>query len=497
MKQYSIRTKLLACVGALAGGYLVFFFLIQWSAGRTQEHLTRVSKAIYPATLRINQANDSFQAMNKDYKDAVLLQDQKALDAADKDASIVRENLEAARTRLEKIPELQKQVADVLDSFVDLQGASKRTYSAMVSSTDNSGQSQDSLSGLADKNRKINQAFADLANAIGDKAFQSELDAITDFNAWQRWLAIVLLGGAIGLAALTMFVMERQVSTPLRQLTEKLSSGAVRVADSARLVSQSSASLASGASTQAASLEETSASAQEINSMASRTSNDCRSAHSIMEASQTRFAATNESLAQLVLAMDEIQKSNNEVSNIIKAIDEIAFKTNILALNAAVEAARAGEAGAGFAVVAEEVRNLAGRCAQAVKESSVIVDQSTQNSQQGKTRLDTVVEALGVVTADSGHVKALMDQITSATAEQTRGIDQISRAMSEMERLTQTSASSADQSASAAEELKTQSNLLNEVVSSLTAMVEGGSGHNGSTHFQHTPAVDMNAFAMR
>jgi len=474
MKHFSIRAKLLFGVGALAGGYLLFFALVQWTTGRTQQHLSQVSSAIYPATLSINHAHNSFQAVVKDYKDAVLLQDAKALAAADEDARNATEALEQAKDKLKTVPALQKQVADAADFYAGLRERSKSAYTKMVSSPDSmTDGAQTSLASLAQENSKMEQIFADLASSIGDKAFQAEFAAVNNSNGWQRWLTLILFAIAAGFAGLTIVVMEKQVSSPLRSLAERLADGARRVAASARQVSDSGASLAQGASNQAASLEETSASSQQINAMAARSSDDCRSAHQIVAASQERFVQTNQSLVELVQAMDEIQKSNDEVSKIIRVIDEIAFKTNILALNAAVEAARAGEAGAGFAVVAEEVRNLAQRCAQAVQDSSVIVDKSMRGSHAGKLKLDMVVEALGVATAESNRVKSLMDQVTSASMEQTRGIDQITRSISAMERVTQTSASSAEQSAAAAKELTVQSSLLNEVVSRLTSMIEG------------------------
>ncbi|HEV2618427.1 MAG TPA: methyl-accepting chemotaxis protein, partial [Acidobacteriaceae bacterium] len=164
------------------------------------------------------------------------------------------------------------------------------------------------------------------------------------------------------------------------------------------------------------------------------------------------------------------------VSKIIKVIDDIAFKTNLLALNAAIEAARAGDAGAGFAVVADEVRHLAQKCAQAANDSAQIVEESISRSNEGKTRLDGVASSIHAVTVDSAKVKELVDQINVASTEQTRGISQIARAISQMEQVTQASAASADQSAAAAQELTAQSTRLNDIVDSLTLVIGGATG---------------------
>jgi methyl-accepting chemotaxis protein/methyl-accepting chemotaxis protein-1 (serine sensor receptor) len=229
--------------------------------------------------------------------------------------------------------------------------------------------------------------------------------------------------------------------------------------------------LAEGTSQQAASLEETSASTEEINSMARRNSENSHSAADLVKASDQRFADTNRSLQDMVLAMGEINTSSDKISKIIKVIDEIAFQTNILALNAAVEAARAGEAGMGFAVVADEVRNLAQRCAQAARDTAVLIEESISKSNDGKLKVDQVAKAIHTITEQSTQIKTLVDEVHLGSQEQSRGIEQIGRAIVQMEQVTQKAAASAEESASAAEELKAQSNALKDVVSRLNTVV--------------------------
>ena len=132
-------------------------------------------------------------------------------------------------------------------------------------------------------------------------------------------------------------------------------------------------------------------------------------------------------------------------------IDEIAFQTNILALNASVEAARAGEAGMGFAVVADEVRNLAQRCSQAAKDTAALIEESISRSTGGREKVDLVAGAIRAVTDEGTRVKALVEQMNTGSQEQTRGIEQIGKAITEMGRVTQATAASAEQSAAAAE----------------------------------------------
>jgi methyl-accepting chemotaxis protein/methyl-accepting chemotaxis protein-1 (serine sensor receptor) len=172
--------------------------------------------------------------------------------------------------------------------------------------------------------------------------------------------------------------------------------------------------------------------------------------------------------------MREINTQSGKISKIIKVIDEIAFQTNILALNAAVEAARAGEAGMGFAVVAGEVRNLAERSAQAARDTAELIEESISKSIDGKVKMDQVAVAIQLIVEEFGKVKTLVDEVNQGSQEQTRGIEEVAKAVIQMQTVTQSTAAGAEESAAAAEDLNTQSEALKNVVRRLTAMVDGG-----------------------
>jgi methyl-accepting chemotaxis protein/methyl-accepting chemotaxis protein-1 (serine sensor receptor) len=293
-----------------------------------------------------------------------------------------------------------------------------------------------------------------------------------------RWFVIVCIVAALATGVLMVFVV-RFVSRGLRRTAAQLAEGAEQVASAAGQVSSSSQSLAQGSSEQAASLEETSASSEEINSMARKNSENSRVAADLVSQSQHKFVQTNQSLEQMVVAMGEINSQSDKISKIIKVIDEIAFQTNILALNAAVEAARAGEAGMGFAVVADEVRNLAQRSAQAAKDTAALIEESITKSKDGKNKVDQVAVAIRTITEESSKVKTLVDEVNLGGEEQARGIEQIGKAIIQMEQVTQKTAASAEESAAAAEELNAQSETLKGIVERLTAMVDGGETSNG------------------
>jgi methyl-accepting chemotaxis protein/methyl-accepting chemotaxis protein-1 (serine sensor receptor) len=362
----------------------------------------------------------------------------------------------------------------VASAFSKQEEQAKSAYAKMIDGgTALSGDTQAAILATTQGNQALDALFTSVSSSVGDKAFHTQLRTVAASNREQRYMAISLFLVALGIAVTTLVFMERQFSRPLLELARRLAAGADKLAASAAQVSSGGSSIADGAAQQAASLEETSSSSEEVNSMAKRSSADCSTTASLVQLSQTRIVSANAALQALINAMNEIQISSGKVGKVIKAIDEIAFKTNILALNAAVEAARAGDSGAGFAVVAEEVRSLAAQCSSAAHDSATIVEESLRKSEDGKVRLDVVSSAIQLVTDDSLKIRDLVEQIDSASTQQTSGIAQIANALSSMEQVTQATAATAQESASAAQDVHTQSHLLQDIVAALGTMVTG------------------------
>jgi methyl-accepting chemotaxis protein len=302
-----------------------------------------------------------------------------------------------------------------------------------------------------------------------DNLAESLLTADTA-SASARWITGVVMVLLLLVSAGVIYIVS-QINKVLGQNVMDLSDCSAQVTTTATQMASTSRSMAKDSSDQAAIIEQTSSSAEEINSMAKRNTESAQTATNLVNEAVLGTEQTNRAVADCVQAMDAIGESSTKIAKTLQVIDKIAFQTNILALNAAVEAARAGEAGMGFAVVAEEVRNLAQRCASASEEISTLIEQSLGNSDAGRIKMSTLVESGEKVNQVFASMKILVDEISISSQEQGLGIDQIGRAIQKMEQGTQKNAANAEESAAAAEDLNVQSESLRGVTSELGKMI--------------------------
>ncbi len=295
----------------------------------------------------------------------------------------------------------------------------------------------------------------------------------------------ILIGtaGAALLSVLVYFLFHKLVNRPIREVLAV--AGSMRQGDlthsidvqgrdeishmSARMnlvnenlremigeIAAASQSVATSASEQAAAIQETSASLEELTAMASQNSDNATQADQLMTAAIDQAQSAGQSMERLSSAMQDITTSSTKIANIVDTIDEIAFQTNLLALNAAVEAARAGEAGAGFSVVADEVRNLAMRAADAARETSELIDGTVKTIKGGSALVGDTSKAFGDMVENANKVATFMNEIATASQEQTNGIRQINTAVTEMDRSTQQNAATAEQLSASTGSFKVQ-----------------------------------------
>ena len=229
-------------------------------------------------------------------------------------------------------------------------------------------------------------------------------------------------------------------------------------------ISQSSQELSQGAIHQAASLEQISATVNEVNSRSDENARKSREAADIASTAVEKAREGNKNMEQLVSAMGRINTSSDEINKIVKVIDDIAFQINLLALNANVEAARAGKFGKGFAVVAEEVRSLATRSAEAVKETAVMVEDSKKSLEQGNTIAEITAFSLQEIVEGVDSVADVLMDISQASTQQAVGINEVSGGLEQVEKVTQETSASAEESAAASEELASQATQLKSML---------------------------------
>ncbi|HEY8348896.1 MAG TPA: HAMP domain-containing methyl-accepting chemotaxis protein [Clostridia bacterium] len=316
-----------------------------------------------------------------------------------------------------------------------------------------------------DETGKLVDAFRDLVDSTREQAFLVEKIADGDLTV------DIPIRSEKDLLGRKLSEMVHKINGLLQNIVN----AAEQVSAGARQISDSSMALSQGATEQASSIEELTASIEQVSTQTKINAENASKANGMAEQAKNYAVTGNEQMKEMLKAMDEINESSNNINKIIKVIDDIAFQTNILALNAAVEAARAGQHGKGFAVVAEEVRTLAGRSANAAKETTALIEDSIKKSGEGTRIAKETAEALAKIFNEVNAVSGLVGDINNASNEQAAAIAQINQGIMQVSQVVQENSATSEESAAASEELSGQAEILYDLISQFKLK-----GHEGS-----------------
>lgn len=280
----------------------------------------------------------------------------------------------------------------------------------------------------------------------------------------------------------------QNIITSLNNTLGQINMAADQVSGGSDQVSSGSQALSQGATEQASSVQQLAATIGEISSQISENAENATQANERMDSVSKEVDESNHRMQDMLGAMNEIKESSGEIGKIIKAIEDIAFQTNILALNAAVEAARAGAAGKGFAVVADEVRSLANKSQEASQNTSVLIENSLRAVENGTSIADQTARSLTAVVSGVSDVSGTINRISTASVEQAQSIAQVTQGVDQISAVVQTNSATAEQSAAASEELSSQAQMLKRLVGQFRLNAQQNSqGLLGGAAFEGLP----------
>jgi methyl-accepting chemotaxis protein len=326
------------------------------------------------------------------------------------------------------------------------------------------------------KTKEIVKFDAELGTVEIYLTYRFMREALSD-SLFSILVTVMILDAALFLTL--FFSIRKTVIFPLRQIIGGLSRKTVQVFCASEQTARSSQSLSQGASDQAAALEETSSSLEEVADISEQNANNAKEeAGQFMKEVRLTVGETGKTLDELTAAIYGMSQAGREISEIIKTIDEIAFQTNLLSLNAAIEAARAGEAGAGFAVVADEVRNLAVRSAEAAKNTAGLIEGTVRMTEEGSALAVKTRKSFAKLVENTKKIGQLLTHIVQSSEQQSEKIRQIRNAVTEVDKIVQNNAASAEEGTGISQELSDLAGELRHLAKELEILA--GENHQRS-----------------
>lgn len=472
MRSLSITAKIWLSVGVFALGFVFSTILGQIEGLTTEKSLRTTSEALFPAAQKSQEAQAAFERAVKSFGDAVVVQDTSGLDRAAQDGSAAQQSLSAvAAVAGLPVVRLQqaKQLAASVNQFI---ADAHATYAVMLANPSNmSSDTQDKMQKLAGRTQDLKASLDGIKQGLS-KDLHGQLNASQSASVAQRWVALCVFFVTIAVAALIVNVtIKRSITGPIVRVIHGVQEAAEDAGKASNEMAQSGDVVAQEAREQATYLEETSASLIKISRSTQQNADRASEADKVMRTAGETAARAHQTMAELTNSMKAISLSSQQVSEVLKSIDEIAFHTNILALNAAVEAARAGEAGAGFSVVADEVRSLARRAAEASQRSGDIIQKTIKDVSTGVQILSAAQNAFNQISSGIQTGGAVVSEIAANSKEQALGVNDIGKAISRVGAVTQNNVANATRTAHAASRMSEQVQTTREHLEELVAVV--------------------------
>lgn len=472
MNRLNIKAKIWLSIGVFVAGFVLATILGQVQGRHTESTLRTTSAALFPATQHSQEAEAAFQRAVKGFSDAVMVQDASGLDRAAEETRHVIDDLNAMGA-IQGLSAERSSEASRLASLIERFLADARsTYGAVLANPANmNAEAQEHMRDLASRTDTLKASLQQVKEHCSQD-LHAQLDAVQASSAHQRWLALLVFACTlIGAAVIVNLTIRRSITGPILRVIDGVQEAAGKAAEASDQMAQSGQVVARDAQEQAACLEETSASLEEVSATTHQNADQASNADGMMREAKQTVEQAAAAMSNLTASMDVISKSSKQVAAVLKSIDQIAFNTNILALNAAVEAARAGEAGAGFSVVADEVRSLAHRAAEAARQSAEIVDQTIADVAKGVELVSLAHAGFTAVASTIAGGSQVVSQIAASSQEQARGVAQIRQAISRIEGVTQSNVSNAQHTSESADAMNAQLQATRDLLEELVKVV--------------------------
>ena len=476
MKNISISCKIWLSVTILALGF-AFTTISGIHTGKSVEkELNRTAGYVFPAYSLSVESAAAFKEQIDCYADSIMFGDAGMLNDAAERTESIHSNLE----QIMQLPGIDEETASSLNQLDEelslFSGQAVKLYTDWINAESEGLDTDTYMSQVSSMGKKIEELKGRLSAMVDSYAgsLQTDIGTTAQNVVRSQRVSLIIFIAVTGISLILVgIIISVSITKPIHTIIETLNSSVQQVNASASEIATSNQILAEGAASQAASVENTTSSLEQMAAMTQQNAQNTEHAEKLMNQTNDAVEDARSAMASLSSSMKEIANASNETSRIIQTIDEIAFQTNLLALNAAVEAARAGDAGKGFAVVAEEVRSLAIRSAEAAKNTTELIEDTSAKVEKGADFVGTTNQAFGSVVESSSKVASLISEIAEASGEQSKGIEHINESMAGIDTSIKHAAASYEESASATQNMEHEAMLLHGVVENMVALVKG------------------------